>query len=137
MILLGGTALQKGSISAYTMILLSFMGLAARLLIYYLFPNIVGFTIGQSLHALTFGALHIGVTKFIAQNVNPAHYSVAQSFYWAIATNFSEMIGALVGGFIIDSLGYRNLFAIYAVFPLISAVLCILYRKKLSTPANT
>lgn len=137
MILLGGRALQKGSISAYTMILLSFMGLAARLLIYYLLPNIVGFTIGQSLHALTFGALHIGVTKFIAQNVNPAHYSVAQSFYWAIATNFSEMIGALVGGFIIDSLGYRNLFAIYAVFPLISAVLCILYRKKLSTPANT
>ncbi|MBR4477813.1 MAG: MFS transporter [Spirochaetales bacterium] len=137
MILLGGRALQKGSISAYTMILLSFIGLAARLLIYYLFPNIVGFTIGQSLHALTFGALHIGVTKFIAQNVNPAHYSVAQSFYWAIATNFSEMFGALVGGFIIDSLGYRNLFAIYAVFPLISAVLCILNRKKLSTPANT
>lgn len=137
MILLGGRALQKGSISAYTMILLSFIGLAARLLIYYLFPNIVGFTIGQSLHALTFGALHIGVTKFIAQNVNPAHYSVAQSFYWAIATNFSEMIGALAGGFIIDSLGYRNLFAIYAVFPLISAVLCILNRKKLSTPANT
>ncbi len=137
MILFGGRALQKGSISAYTMILLSFIGLAARLLIYYLFPNIVGFTIGQSLHALTFGALHIGVTKFIAQNVNPAHYSVAQSFYWAIATNFSEMIGALAGGFIIDSLGYRNLFAIYAVFPLISAVLCILNRKKLSTPANT
>lgn len=137
MILLGGRALQKGSISAYTMILLSFIGLAARLLIYYLFPNIVGFTIGQSLHALTFGALHIGVTKFIAQNVNPAHYSVAQSFYWSIATNFSEMIGALAGGFIIDSLGYRNLFAIYAVFPLISAVLCILNRKKLSTPAST
>ena len=137
MILFGGRALQKGSISAYTMILLSFMGLAARLLIYYFFPNIVGFTIGQSLHALTFGALHIGVTKFIAQNVNPAHYSVAQSFYWAIATNFSEMFGALVGGFIIDSLGYRNLFAIYSVFPLIAAILCILYRRMLSTPANT
>ena len=137
MILLGGRALQKGSISAYTMILLSFIGLAARLLIYYLFPNIIGFTIGQTLHALTFGALHIGVTKFIAQNVNPAHYSVAQSFYWAIATNFSEMIGALVGGFIIDSLGYRNLFAIYAVFPIISAVLCVTFRKILGTTGNT
>ena len=65
------------------------------------------------------------------------HYSVAQSFYWAIATNFSEMFGALVGGFIIDSLGYRNLFAIYSVFPLIAAILCILYRRMLSTPANT
>ncbi len=137
MILFGGRLLQKGKVSAYTMIFLSFIGLGLRLLIYWLFPSRIGFTVAQTLHALTFGALHIGVTKFIAQNVDPSHYSVAQSFYWAIATNFSEMIGALAGGFIIDSLGYRNLFAIYAVFPLISAVLCILNRKKLSTPANT
>ena len=136
MILFGGRALQKGRISAYTMILLSFIGLGARLLIYYLFPNMVGFIIGQTLHALTFGALHIGVAKFIAQNVNPAHYSVAQSFYWAIATNLPEMLGALAGGFIIDSLGYRNLFAIYSVFPFIAVLLCIAYRRILSTSDN-
>ena len=133
MILFGGRLLQKGKISAYSMIFLSFVGLGVRLLVYYLFPNIVAFTIAQTLHALTFGALHIGVTKFIAQNVDQSHYSVAQSFYWAIATNLPEMIGALVGGFIIDSLGYRNLFAIYSVFPILSAILCVLFRKKLST----
>lgn len=131
MILFGGRLLQKGKVSAYTMIFLSFIGLGLRLLIYWLFPSRIGFTVAQTLHALTFGALHIGVTKFIAQNVDPSHYSVAQSFYWAIATNLPEMFGALVGGFIIDSMGYRNLFAIYSVFPLVAAFLCILFRRML------
>lgn len=132
MILFGGRLLQKGAISAYSMILLSFVGLAVRLLIYFLFPNMVAFVIGQCLHALTFGALHIGVAKFIAQNVSPAHYSLGQSFYWAIATNLPEMLGAFAGGFIIDYMGYANLFAIYSVFPAIAAVLCVVWKKTLA-----
>ena len=135
MILFGGRLLQKGTVSAYTMILLSFVGLTVRLMIYYLFPNMVAFVIGQCLHALTFGALHIGVAKFIAQNVSPAHYSLGQSFYWAIATNLPEMLGAFAGGFIIDYLGYGNLFAIYSVFPAVAAILCVAWKKTLSSPA--
>ena len=134
MILFGGKLLQKGTVSAYAMILLSFIGLAIRLLIYYLFPNMVAFVIAQMLHSLTFGALHIGVAKFIAQNVSPAHYSLGQSFYWAIATNLPEMLGAFAGGFIIDYLGYPDLFAIYTVFPLAAVVLCLVWRKTLSSP---
>lgn len=137
MILFGGKLLQKGTVSAYSMILLSFIGLAVRLLIYCLFPSVVGFVFGQTLHALTFGALHIGVTKFIAQNVEPAHYSLGQSFYWAIATNLPEMLGALAGGFIIDWFGYRNLFAVYSVFPAVSAILCIAFRKTLASVEKT
>ena len=137
MILFGGKLLQKGTVSAYSMILLSFIGLAVRLLIYCLFPSVVGFVFGQTLHALTFGALHIGVTKFIAQNVEPAHYSLGQSFYWAIATNLPEMLGALAGGFIIDWFGYRNLFSVYSVFPAVAAILCIAFRKTLASVEKT
>lgn len=137
MILFGGKLLQKGTVSAYSMILLSFIGLAVRLLVYCLFPSVVGFVFGQTLHALTFGALHIGVTKFIAQNVEPAHYSLGQSFYWAIATNLPEMLGALAGGFIIDWFGYRNLFAVYSVFPAVAAILCIAFRKTLASVEKT
>ena len=136
MILFGGKLLQKGTVSAYTMILLSFIGLTARLLIYCLFPSVVGFVFGQSLHALTFGALHIGVTKFIAQDVDPAHYSLGQSFYWAIATNLPQMLGALAGGVIIDYFGYRNLFAVYSIFPAVATVLCVAFRKLLSSPSG-
>ena len=134
MILFGGKLLQKGTISAYNMILLSFIGLAVRLMIYFLFPNMVAFVIAQMLHSLTFGALHIGVAKFIAQNVSPAHYSLGQSFYWAIATNLPEMLGAFAGGFIIDYMGYANLFAIYTVFPVAATILCLLWKKTLAAP---
>jgi predicted MFS family arabinose efflux permease len=45
------------------------------------------------------------------------------------------MLGAFAGGFIIDYLGYANLFAIYSVFPAIAAILCVAWKKTLASPA--
>ena len=72
------------------------------------------------------------MAKFIAQNVKKEHYSLAMSLYWAIATNLPVMLGALFGGFIIDYLGYRSLFAIYTVFPVAATVLCLAVRRRLT-----
>jgi predicted MFS family arabinose efflux permease len=47
------------------------------------------------------------------------------------------MLGALAGGFIIDWFGYRNLFAVYSVFPAVSAILCIAFRKTLASVEKT
>ena len=131
MMIIGGNLLQKGRASAYLFVLLASAGLAARLMIYYLFRNIWAFTFAQLFHSLTFGALHIGMAKFIAQNVKKEHYSLAMSVYWAIGTNLPSTIGVLLGGFVIDSLGYPSLFAIYTVFPIIAVILCIIFRSKL------
>ena len=102
-----------------------------RLAIYYLFPNVWAFTFAQLFHSLTFGALHIGMAKFIAQNVEKEHYSLAMSLYWAIATNLPALLGTLGGGFVIDYLGYPSLFALYTIFPLAAAALCLIFRSKL------
>ncbi len=131
MMIIGGNLLQKGRASAYFFVLLASAGLAVRLMIYYLFRNIWAFTFAQLFHSLTFGALHIGMAKFIAQNVEKEHYSLAMSVYWAIGTNLPSTIGVLLGGFVIDSLGYPSLFAIYTVFPIIAVILCIIFRSKL------
>ncbi len=131
MMIIGGNLLQKGRASAYLFVLLASAGLAVRLMIYYLFRNIWAFTFAQLFHSLTFGALHIGMAKFIAQNVKKEHYSLAMSVYWAIGTNLPSTIGVLLGGFVIDSLGYPSLFAIYTVFPIIAVILCIIFRSKL------
>ena len=131
MMVVGGNLLQKGKASPYLFVLLSSAGLAVRLMIYYLFRNIWAFTFAQLFHSLTFGALHIGMAKFIAQNVDKEHYSLAMSVYWAIGTNLPSTLGVLFGGFVIDSLGYLSLFALYTIFPLIAVVLCILFRSKL------
>ncbi len=131
MMIISGNLLQKKKTTPYVLILLSFIGLAVRLAIYRLFPSVTGLVFAQLLHSLTFGAFHIGATKFIAQNVDRKHYSLAMSFYWAIATSLPSMIGTLFGGFIIDNLGYPNLFVINLAFPIASIVLSLGFRKKL------
>ena len=132
MMVVGGRLMQKGKVSAYGLIVMSAIGMIVRLLIYRFFPTIAAFTVAQLLHSFTFGALHIGVSKFVAQNVNESHYSLAMSFYWAIATNLPEMIGVLAGGFVIDIFGYGTLFASYVVFPVLALVICLANRRKLS-----
>ncbi|MGP1507590.1 MAG: MFS transporter [Sphaerochaeta sp.] len=136
MIAIGGNLLQKGKVKPYTLIMLSCVGLAVRLMIYWLFPNVAAFTFGQLLHSLTFGALHIGVAKFIAQDVKYEHYSLATSFYWAIATNLPEMFGVLAGGFVIDMMGYRGLFALYTLSPIIAFILGLAFKKTLISEAT-
>lgn len=131
MIVLGGRILQKGKASAYSFIVLSAVGMIVRFMIYRFIPTLPAFVVAQLLHSCTFGALHIGASKFIAQNVDKSHYSLGMSFYWAIATNFPEMIGALMGGFIIDGFGYGVLFSSYTIFPVLALVLCLIYKKRL------
>ena len=131
MMLVGGRLLQKGKATPYLFVLLASAGLAIRLMIYYFAKSLAVFTLAQLFHSVTFGALHIGMAKFIAQDVKKEHYSLAMSLYWAIATNLPAMLGALFGGFIIDYLGYRSLFAIYTAFPLAATVLCLAVRRKL------
>ena len=130
MMLVGGRLLQSGKAKPYLFVLLASAGLAIRLMIYYFAKSLAVFTLAQLFHSVTFGALHIGMAKFIAQNVEKEHYSLAMSLYWAIATNLPAMLGALFGGFIIDFLGYRSLFAIYTIFPVAATVLCLAARRR-------
>ncbi|MBP5553146.1 MAG: MFS transporter [Spirochaetales bacterium] len=131
MMVIGGNLLQKGKATPYLFVLLASAALAVRLVIYYVFRNVWAFTFAQLFHSLTFGALHIGMAKFIAQNVKKEHYSLAMSLYWAIATNLPSTLGVLLGGFVIDSLGYPSLFALYTIFPVAATVLCLAFRRKL------
>ena len=132
MMIIGGKLLQTGKAKPYLFVLLASAGLAIRLMIYYFAKSLVVFTLAQLFHSVTFGALHIGMAKFIAQNVDKEHYSLAMSLYWAIATNLPGMLGALFGGFIIDYLGYQSLFAIYTLFPLAATVLCVVVRRRIA-----
>ncbi len=135
MMVVGGRLLQNGKVSSFAAIMLGSVAMTVRLLVYYLFPNVTAFVLGQLLHSMTFGLLHIGATRFTAQNVKKEHYSLAMSLYWAIATNLPQMIGALLGGVIVDHLGYPSLFLIFSVFPAISVVLGLALRSSISDRA--
>ena len=125
-----GRLLKMDKITPSGMLLLSAVALTVRLLLY-LVPNIFVFALAQTLHGLTFGALHVAATTFTARNTSSEHYEVGMSIYWAVATNLPELIGSLCGGFVIDRWGYPVLFASYALFPFIAVVLCMVLRKKI------
>lgn len=131
MMILCGRLLQRGKTTPYVLVLGSAVALAVRLLIYYFFPNVPGLVAGQLLHSMTFGAFHIGVTQFVSREVSKEHYALAMSFYWAIATNLPQMIGSLLGGFVIDSLGYAKLFLYFTLFPVLAIVMALVWRRKL------
>ena len=121
---------RKGILSSTTILTISAVGLVARLLLY-LVPGLPAFILAQTLHGLTFGALHLCATSYTAANVDKNHYDLGMTLYWSLATNLPEMIGALCGGFIIDSFGYPMLFFSYVFFPLLAVILSIVFKKTL------
>ncbi|MBQ0070921.1 MAG: MFS transporter [Spirochaetales bacterium] len=127
--ILGGRILKKGLANSWTLMMVSSFGMIARLLLY-LLPGIVPFAIAQCFHGLTFGIFHVAVTDYIAKNVDPEHYEMGMTIYWSVATNLPQMIGAFLGGYVIQYLGYPMLFTSYTVFPII-AVFILLFNKKL------
>lgn len=129
--ILFGRLLKKNRVTPAFLLFLSAAGLTVRLLLY-LIPSIWVFALAQTLHGLTFGALHVAATTYASRSASSEHYEVAMSIYWALATNLPELIGSLCGGFVIDSFGYPVLFLSYAFFPFIAAVLCVALRKKIS-----
>ena len=128
--ILFGRLLKKNKVTPFFMLSLSAIALTVRLLLY-LIPNIYVFAFAQTLHGLTFGALHVAATTYTARSVDSSHYEVGMTLYWAIATNLAELIGSLFGGFIIEKLGYSSLFAIYSIFPLIGFILCFVLKKEI------
>ena len=125
-----GRLLKKDRVTPSGMLLISAVALTVRLLLY-LVPNIFVFALAQTLHGLTFGALHVAATTYTSRNCDSGHYEVGMSIYWAVATNLPELIGSLCGGFVIDRWGYPVLFASYSVFPFIAVILSIVLRKRI------
>ena len=122
-----GRLKKKGVMTSLTILRISAVALVIRLLLY-LIPGLLPFILAQTLHGLTFGALHLSATSYIADNVDSSHYDLGMTMYWSLATNLPELIGALFGGFIIESFGYSMLFLSYSVFLLIGFVLSYVWK---------
>ena len=121
---------KKGVLSSTTILTISSIGLTLRLLLY-LIPGLPAFIVAQTLHGLTFGALHLCATSYTAANCSKNHYDLGMTLYWSLATNLPEMLGAFLGGFIIDKYGYPMLFFSYSFFPLLAVILSLVFRKTL------
>jgi PPP family 3-phenylpropionic acid transporter len=101
-----------------------------RLLICAFFPSKTGVIIAQCLHSLAYGILHPSAVAFISQCVPPAQRAIGMSLYLSLGTGVPTLIGNFAGGFIVENLGYRWLFASFSIFPLTGVILYLASRKR-------
>ena len=68
-------------------------------------PGLGAAAVLQLLHALTFGASHLGAMQFMARNVPPGVAASAQSLYAALSTGLGSGLVMLVAGAIYEAFG--------------------------------
>lgn len=99
---------------------LSSSAITIRLALYALFPNKPCIIFAQLFHSLCFGLFYPAGIAFITACVPPERRALGMSLYLSIGNGLPGFIGTILGGFIIEHLGYSAMFGIFAVFPLIA-----------------
>jgi PPP family 3-phenylpropionic acid transporter len=95
---------------------LSAGGISLRLLIWAAFPFKGCIIAAQLLHSLCFGIFHPAAINFISTVFPPEKRAMGMSVYLALGSGLPSLIGNMLGGAIVETAGYRLLFAGYAAF---------------------
>jgi len=105
---------------------------ALRLSIYALFPSPAGVIAGQLFHSLAYGLFQPAAVAFVALRVPPERRSRGMAAFMGFGVGLPTFIGSSVGGFVVQALGYRVLFASFTVFAVASVVLYFVSRSRFS-----
>jgi PPP family 3-phenylpropionic acid transporter len=95
-----------------------------RLLIFALLPTIGAVIPNQLLHGITFGLFHATAVQFVNRKVKKSQIGLGMALYIAVARGGAIFIGSLIGGYIIEYLGYRALYLIFLA-PAAAAILVL------------
>jgi PPP family 3-phenylpropionic acid transporter len=107
-----------------------------RLAVYVLFPVKGGIIAGQLLHAVCFGLFHPSAIAFISKTVPPECRAFGMSLYLLTGTGLPNLTGSVIGGFLVDHLGYRPMFTFFIMFP-VMAVSFYLFISRFKPKALT
>lgn len=97
---------------------------------YIFIPGISGAVVGQLLHSLSFGLFHpLGVLLCVLHSCGK---TVTAMTFFTAANGIAYVIGSMVGGYVIEYLGYPALFLLFNIFPSAGMVfyLFIMRQKK-------
>jgi PPP family 3-phenylpropionic acid transporter len=94
-----------------------------RLALYALFPVKPGVIAAHLLHSLCYGTFHPAAVAFVASCVPPERRALGMTLYLSLGSGLPTLIGNIIGGYIIEHLGFRVLFGSYAFVPLIAIAL--------------
>jgi PPP family 3-phenylpropionic acid transporter len=102
-----------------------------RLFIYALFPSSTGAIAGQVLHSLCYGLFQPAALTFINLKTPPANRTTGMALYMGIGVGLPTFLGSALGGVVVETFGYRWLFASYTLFAAASLALFWKFRARL------
>ena len=114
---------------ALRLLAVSAAGITVRLLLWALFPSRSVIIAAQLLHSLCFGIYHPAAVHFIASVFPAKERGKGMPVYLALGSGLPALIGNMIGGAVVQSAGYRPLFAIYAAVAGISVLIFCVMRK--------
>ena len=89
--------------------------------------SLVFLFLAQCSHAISFGAFHIASLTYLNQNIPQALRTSGQGLLSSISYGLGGTIGLVLSGFLYDSVGARNLFALSSLFSFWGGVIAIVY----------
>ncbi len=102
---------------------ISSLSIAVRLIIYALFPSPAGAVAGQILHSASYGLFQPAAVAFVSYKYPPEKRAMGMALYMGIGVGMPFFFGSSTGGVIVETLGYRVLFAVFSLFAIASVVL--------------
>jgi PPP family 3-phenylpropionic acid transporter len=116
---------------ALPLLALSAGGIALRLLLWALFPYKPVVIAAQLLHSLCYGIYHPAAVQFISSVFPAKKRGIGMPVYLALGSGFPSLLGNMAGGVIVESIGYRPLFAIYAGTAAVAVLIfCFMGKRK-------
>lgn len=88
--------------SAGSLLILAALGSTVRWILVFAFPNVIVFSIAQTLHACSFAMGHYAFMKYLIKNIPHAQIPKAQGMYSALALSWSTAVFTIFGGYLYE-----------------------------------
>jgi PPP family 3-phenylpropionic acid transporter len=115
--------------SPLQVIFLTGFALILRLLIYAFLPYPPAIIAGQLLHSLCYGLFHPAAVAFISANVPPEYRATGMTIYLSLGCGLPTLFGTILGGFVVEYLGYPCLYGGYIIFPVLAMGVYAVIRR--------
>jgi PPP family 3-phenylpropionic acid transporter len=102
-----------------------------RLLLYVLIPNIYGAMAAQLLHFFNYGLMHPAAVYFVTHNAPRGKLMISLSIYALCANNAANILGCVIGGIVIDKLGFPALFISFSIMPVAALIVYNVLRRRI------
>ncbi|MET3696442.1 PPP family 3-phenylpropionic acid transporter [Bacillus oleivorans] len=114
--------------SVGSLLTLAALGSTVRWILVFAFPNVILFSIAQTLHACSFAMGHYAFMKYLIKNIPHQQIPKAQGMYSALALSWSTAVFTIFGGYLYE-IEPRFAFIGMIVCTIPSMLLAIFYRN--------